>query len=138
MRTIREVIEPKNAALNVSRNLKLPHSPGIRAGDLIFLSGMVSTDAQTGQRSLGTTAYETRTVLNNMQHMLESAGSGLSRAVKINVILADILEMENMNEVYREFFPHDPPARTVCAAQLSFGFKVEIECVALAGLEEGH
>ena len=52
----REIILPKNEMLNVSRNLKLPHSPGIRAGELIFLSGMVSVDPKTGERSLGTVA----------------------------------------------------------------------------------
>jgi enamine deaminase RidA (YjgF/YER057c/UK114 family) len=96
---------------------------------------MVSVDPATGQRSLGTVAHETRQILTNMTHMLESAGSSLSRAVKINVILYDILEFENMNEVYREFFHTSPPARTTCAAQLSFGLKVEIECVALAGTD---
>ena len=50
----REIIQPKNDMLNVSRNFKLPHSPGIRAGDFIFLSGMVSVDPKTGERSLGT------------------------------------------------------------------------------------
>jgi enamine deaminase RidA (YjgF/YER057c/UK114 family) len=43
-----------------------------------------------------------------------------------------MLEYENMNSVYREFFPVDPPARTVCGARLIGGHKVEIECVALA------
>lgn len=129
----RQVIEPENDKLNVSRNFNLPHSPGIRAGDLIFLSGMVSIDDATGQRNLGTVAQETRQILSNMSHMLQSAGSSLERVVKVNVLIHSMLEFENMNEVYREFFPKDPPARTTCGVQLSQGFKVEIECVALAG-----
>jgi 2-iminobutanoate/2-iminopropanoate deaminase len=129
----REVITPKNDMLNVSRNFKIPHSPGIRAGDFIFLSGMVSVDPKTGERSLGTVAHETRQILSNMAHMLESAGSSLERVVKINVLLYDMLEFENMNAVYRQFFAKDPPARTTCGVQLSAGLKVEIECIALAG-----
>ena len=109
----REIIVPQNDRLNVSRNLNLPHSPGIRAGDFIFLSGMLSTDPATGERSPGTMAHETRQTLTNMQHMLESAGSGLERVVKINVLLYDMLEFDNMNAVYRQFFPRDPPARTL-------------------------
>ena len=129
----REIITPKNEMLNVSRNLKLPHSPGIRAGDFIFLSGMLSTDPATGERSPGTMAHETRQTLANMRHLLESAGSSLERVVKINVLLYDMLEFENMNAVYRQFFPKDPPARTTCGVQLSAGMKIEIECIALAG-----
>ena len=129
----REIIQPKNDNLNVSRNFKLPHSPGIRAGEFIFLSGMVSVDPKTGERSLGTVAHETRQILSNMTHMLELAGSSLDRVVKINVLLYDMLEFENMNAVYRQFFPKDPPARTTCGVQLSGGLKVEIECIALAG-----
>ena len=131
--TERSIIEPRNPALNVSKNLNLPHSPGVRAGGLIFLSGMVATDPRTGERSPGTVAAETRQILQNMAHLLESAGSSLRRAVKINVLLYDMLEFDNMNAVFREFFPVDPPARTVCGVQLGFGLKVEIECIALAG-----
>jgi 2-iminobutanoate/2-iminopropanoate deaminase len=129
----REIVVPQNDRLNVSRNLNLPHSPGIRAGDFIFLSGMLSTDPVTGERSPGTMAHETRQTLTNMQHMLESAGSSLDRVVKITVLLYDMLEFENMNAVYRQFFPKDPPARTTCGVQLSAGMKIEIECVALVG-----
>jgi len=129
----RKIIEPKNDKLNVSRNFNLPHSPGIRAGDFIFLSGMLSTDPSTGERSPGTMAHETRQTLSNMRHLLESAGSSLERVVKINILLYDMLEFDNMNRVYREFFPNDPPARTTCGVQLSAGMKIEIECIALAG-----
>jgi enamine deaminase RidA (YjgF/YER057c/UK114 family) len=101
----REVIVPKNDKLNVSRNFNLPHSPGIRAADFIFLSGMLSTDPATGERSPGTMAHETRQTLTNMRHLLESAGSSLERVVKINILLYDMLEFDNMNRVYREFFP---------------------------------
>jgi 2-iminobutanoate/2-iminopropanoate deaminase len=121
MPVTREVIVPQNDRLNVSRNLNLPHSPGIRAGDFIFLSGMLSTDPLTGERSPGTMAHETRQTLTNMQHMLESAGSSLERVVKINVLLYDMLEFDNMNAVYRQFFPKEPPARTTCGVQLSAG-----------------
>jgi len=129
----RKIIEPGNEKLNVSRNFNLPHSPGIRAGDFIFLSGMLSTDPSTGERSPGTMAHETRQTLTNMRHLLESAGSSLERVVKLNVLIYDMLEFENMNGVFKQFFPADPPARTVCGVQLSAGMKIEIECIALAG-----
>jgi 2-iminobutanoate/2-iminopropanoate deaminase len=132
MSTKREIIQPNNPNLNVSKNFNLPHSPGVRAGGFIFLSGMVSIDAQTGERAMGTVASETRHILTNMSHMLESGGSSMSKVVKINVLLYDMLEFDNMNRVYREFFPIEPPARTTCGVQMAGGLKVEIECIALA------
>ena len=129
----RSVIEPVNPRLNVSRNANLPHSPGIRVGDLIFLSGMGPVDPVTGGRNLAPIAEQIQQTLRNMGHMLESAGSGLDRIVKVMVVLADDRDYEEMNRVWQEFFPVDPPARTVCALQLSNGNGVEIECIALAG-----
>ena len=131
----RAVIEPRNPKLNVSRNANLPHSPGIRVGDYIFLSGMGPVDPVTGGRNLGPIGEQIRQTLRNMAHMLESAGSRLDRVVKIMVVLADGADYDEMNLVWREFFPADPPARTVCALQLSNGNGVEIECIALAGTD---
>jgi 2-iminobutanoate/2-iminopropanoate deaminase len=128
----RTVIEPTNPRLNLSRNANLPHSPGIRVGEYIFLSGMGPVDPATGGRNLGPIADQIRQTLRNIEHMLASAGSGLDRIVKINVVLADIQDYDEMNRVWREFFPVDPPARTTCALQLSNGNGVEIECIALS------
>jgi 2-iminobutanoate/2-iminopropanoate deaminase len=129
----RRVIEPANPRINVSRSANLPHSPGIRAGNVIFLSGMGPVDPATGERNLGPIAEQIQQTLRNMSHMLESAGSALDRVVKVMVVLADGRDYDEMNRVWREFFPVDPPARTVCALQLSNGNGVEIECIALAG-----
>ena len=63
---------------------------------------------------------------------ISTLATSLAKAVKVNVLIYSMLEYENMNSVYREFFPTDPPARTVCGAKLIGGHKVEIECVALA------
>ena len=128
----RDVIAPKDPALDMSRSLNLPLSPAIRAGEFVFVSGMVAIDPATGERMHGTVAAETRQILTTMPQVLEAAGSSLAKAVKVNVLIYSMLEYNNMNEVYREFFPEDPPARTVCGAKLSGGSKVEIECVALA------
>jgi 2-iminobutanoate/2-iminopropanoate deaminase len=130
----RSVIEPDNPMLNASRNLKLPHSPGIRVGDYIFLSGMVPLDPHTGERRAISLADEVRTTLSNMSHMLQSAGSSMERVVRIHLILADITHINDVETVYREFFPLNPPARTMVAMQLRGGGGCEIECIALAGI----
>ncbi len=80
----------------------------------------------------GTTASETRVILGNLKTLLEAAGSSLDKVVKVNVLLASMLEAQNMNEVYARFFSDPPPARTVCGARLPDGVKVIIECTALA------
>src|SRR5215213_5451794 len=114
-------VEPKNPLLNASHSSNLPHVPGIRVGDYIFLSGMVPVDPNTGERSHGPIGEQVRTTLSNIQHTLESAGSSLERVVRVHVVLADISHMAEMHRVYREFFPVDPPARTAWSMQLRFG-----------------
>jgi len=131
MALTRQVIEPKNEKLNTSKNRGLPHSPGIRVGDFLFLSGMVSTDPQTGELKQGTLTAEAHQILENIGHLLDSSGSSLSNIVKMTVFIYDMLEFQNVNGVLRKFFPETPPALTVCGAQLSFGLKIEIECIAV-------
>ena len=97
----RSVIQPKNPRLNVSRSANLPHVPGIRVGDYIFLSGMGPIDPDTGERFHGSIGEQVRMTLGNMRHMLESAGSSLERVVRIHVVLADIAHMAEMDRVYR-------------------------------------
>jgi 2-iminobutanoate/2-iminopropanoate deaminase len=131
MALTRQVIEPRNEKLNVSKNRGLPHSPGIRVGDFLFLSGMVSTDPQTGEIKQGTLIAEAQQILENIGHLLDSSGSSLRNIVKMTVFVYDMLEFQNVHGVLRKFFPEAPPALTVCGAQLSFGLKIEIECIAV-------
>jgi reactive intermediate/imine deaminase len=112
----------------------LPFSPAVRAGDFIFLSGQIGN--LPGKRELvpGGIGPETRQTLEGIQRTLTEAGSSLERVVKCTVFLADIADYAAMNEVYRSFFPKDPPARSTAAAGgLALGARVEIECIALAG-----
>src|ERR1700748_1494946 len=114
----RSAIEPKKPLLNASRSSNLPHVPGIRVGDFLFLSGMVPVDPQTGERSHGPIAEQVRITLSNIQHLLESAGSSLQRVVRIHVVLADISHMAEMDRVFCAFFPVDPPGRTAWSREL--------------------
>jgi 2-iminobutanoate/2-iminopropanoate deaminase len=90
----RSAIEPKNPLLNASRSSNLPHVPGIRVGDYIFLSGMGPIDPLTGERNHGPIAEQVRTTLSNMQHMLESAGSSLERAWSMQLRFGNGCEIE--------------------------------------------
>jgi 2-iminobutanoate/2-iminopropanoate deaminase len=114
-----------------AQNPTLPLSPAIHAGDFVFLSGIVADDSAIDERRHSTVAAQTRQILTKMAQLLEAAGSSLAKAVKVNVLIYSMLECDNMNSVYREFFPDDPPARTVYGATLVGGHKVEIDCIAL-------
>jgi 2-iminobutanoate/2-iminopropanoate deaminase len=75
---------------------------------------------------------QTRQVLTNLKHVLETGDSGLKFVVKTTVFLQDMNDFTKMNAIYAEFFPENPPARsTVQVAGLPKGALVEIECVAL-------
>jgi 2-iminobutanoate/2-iminopropanoate deaminase len=126
----REVVSPPMRALDAGT--RAPASMAVRGGDFIFVSGLAAVDPRSGERMRGTTASETRNILANLRELLEAAGSSLEKVVKVNVLLASMLEAPNMNEVYARFFPEPPPARTVCGARLPDGVKVIIECTALA------
>lgn len=107
-----------------------PYSPAVIAGDFVYVSGQGPTDPATGQMVLDSVQAETRQVLKNIQAILEAAGTSLENVVKCNVYLADRADFAAMNEVYREFFPNDPPARTTVQAHPPVEIRVEIECVA--------
>lgn len=98
----------------------------------MFASGQIPTDPQTGQFVPGGITEQTARVLQNLQAVLEAAGSSLGQVVKTTVFLADMKEFSEMNEVYATFFPDPPPARaTVAVAGLPRDARVEIEVVAL-------
>lgn len=109
-----------------------PYSQGIRAGNLVFVSGQIPIDPETGNFVEGGVGEQTEQVLKNLSAVLEAAGSSLSQVVKTTVFLADMKEFGAMNEVYAKFFTGEPPARaTVAAAGLPRDARVEIEAVAL-------
>ena len=98
----------------------------------MFVSGQIPIDPQTGEFVSGGIAEQTARVLKNLTAVLEAAGSSLEQVVKTTVFLADMKEFAGMNEVYKDFFPSPPPARsTVAAAGLPRDARVEIEAVAL-------
>jgi len=109
-----------------------PYSQAIRIEKLVFTSGQIGLDPATMEIVEGGVEAQTRQVLTNLKHVLESADSGMNYVVKTTVFLKNMADFASMNTVYTEFFPENPPARsTVAAAELPKGALVEIECVAL-------
>lgn len=115
-----------------------PYSQAIRTDNLIFTAGQVGLDPATMELVDGGVEAQTRQVLTNLRHVLESADSSLKFVLKTTVFLQDMNDFAKMNAVYAEFFPENPPARsTVQVAGLPRGALVEIECVALLNRPRG-
>ena len=115
-----------------------PYSQAIRTENLVFSAGQIGLDPVTMEMVEGGIQTQTRQVLTNLQHVLEIADSGLNFIVKTTVFLQDMSDFADMNSVYAEFFPENPPARsTVQVAALPKNALVEIECVALLNPTRG-
>lgn len=112
----------------------LPFSPLAKVGDILYVSGQVGIDPETKKLTQGGIAPQTRQTLENLKRILALAGATLEDAVKLNVFLTDMNDFTEFNAVYREYFPHNPPARTtVGTAGLSnAAMVVEIEAIAVA------
>lgn len=112
----------------------LPFSSAVRVGNVLYLSGQIGVKPGTLDLVPGGVGSQTRQAMENIKGVLEYAGSSLERVFKCTVFLQDIGEYAAMNDVYRTFFPKDPPARsTVAGSGLALGARVEVECMALAG-----
>jgi len=106
-----------------------PYSQAIVAGDFVFVAGQGPINPATNQMELGDIQSETRRTLENIRAILEAAGSSLRQVVRVGVFLGDLSDFAAMNEVYKKFFPVDPPARTTVGVQLP-KIKIEIDCIA--------
>src|SRR3954464_133677 len=129
---MRAVIPAPVPGLDLGREYGHHQSPAIRAGGLIFCSGMVAINPDTGEREHGTVTSEARRIFENLKLLLESAGSSLDRVVQVHAMLYDRIEYDVLNRVYRQYVPHAPPARTVMSVQIEAGFKVMLDVTAAA------
>jgi 2-iminobutanoate/2-iminopropanoate deaminase len=108
-----------------------PYSQAIVSGNLVFTSGQIGIDPGSGKIVEGGIREQARQVMANLSAVLEAAGSGLSNVIKATVFLDDIKNFADFNEVYSEYFPSDPPARSAFqVAALPLGAMVEIEMLA--------
>jgi 2-iminobutanoate/2-iminopropanoate deaminase len=105
------------------------YSQAIVADGFVFVSGQACVNPQTNEYEYDDIQSETRRTLQNIRAILEGAGSSLKDVVRVGVFLADMRDFPGMNEVYKQFFPENPPARTTVGALLS-KIKVEIDCIA--------
>ncbi len=95
-----------------------PYSPGVRAGNTVYVSGIVSLDADGNTVGVGDVKAQTRHVLESIKAIVEAAGGSMEDIAFNQIFLGDLGDYAGMNEVYREYFPADPPARYCIRADL--------------------
>jgi 2-iminobutanoate/2-iminopropanoate deaminase len=114
---------------------KLPFSPGIRAGDYIFVSGQIGFADTQGKEIKGIEA-QTKRCLENMKEVLTAAGSSLDDVVKVTVFLRSEKDFTAMNEIYQSYFVKDRPARSTVITGLAHpSMLIEIECIAYSPIK---
>jgi len=110
-----------------------PYSQAVRSGSLLFCSGQIPLDPDSGQLAEGGIEAQTIRVLDNLAAVLAAADLKLGNVVKTTVFLVSMDDFPAMNEVYARYFDEDPPARsTIGVAALPKGARVEIEAIASA------
>ena len=108
-----------------------PYSQGVRAGNLLFVSGQVPIDPETGQLIQGDIRAQTERVLVNLGEVLKAAGGSFANVVRTTVFLTDLNDFAAMNEVYGTFFDTAAPARsTVQVTRLPRDARIEIDVIA--------
>jgi 2-iminobutanoate/2-iminopropanoate deaminase len=121
----REIVQADGAPAAIG-----PYSHAVSAAGLLFCSGQIPLDAETGELVGETPAEQARRCLENLSAVCEAAGATLERAARMTIYMTDLDAFGEVNEVYATFFPNDPPARaTVGVAQLPKGAQVEIDAV---------
>ena len=108
-----------------------PYSHAVKAGELLFCSGQVALDPQSGELRGDSAAEQTRLALQNLAAVCEAAGTSLDRAIRCTLFLTDLAgAWTEVNEAYGSFFASDPPARvTIGVAALPKGADVEIDAI---------
>src|SRR2546430_5165213 len=109
-----------------------PYSYGIKTGNTLFLSGLVSRNGKDNSVVAGDMPTQTKTVLDNGAAILKAAGMSYGDVVSSRVFITDVAKFQDMNAAYRAYFPASPPARaTVRAGLMGADYLVEITMVAV-------
>jgi 2-iminobutanoate/2-iminopropanoate deaminase len=122
---------PRKFVYPTEFNAGKPYTPGVLAGETLYLSGQIDRHPKTGERPRGM-VEQTRMAMNNVGHVLRAAGMDYGNVVSCHVQLADMGQYKEMNEVYGSFFgpDHFPARTTIALPALPDGANIEISCIA--------
>lgn len=107
-----------------------PYSQAVVAGGLLFVSGQIPLDPQTGEVVSGGVPAQAKQVLENMKAVVEAAGSGMDKVVKVTIYITDMNQFAIVNEIYGTYFSAPFPARAcVEVSKLPKGVEVEMDAI---------
>jgi 2-iminobutanoate/2-iminopropanoate deaminase len=117
-----------------TRRSNIPLSIATSANGFVFISGLPALDWNTGELIKGDIATQTRAAMENLKRALEEAGSSLNLVVKATIFCTNVAYFKTINDIYRDYFPSDPPARSfVTVGSWPMEFDVEVEAIAVQG-----
>jgi 2-iminobutanoate/2-iminopropanoate deaminase len=109
---------------------QLPFSPGIIAGDFMFVSGQASVDAESGAVITDSFEGEMRRSIANLAAILAAGGLSLDHVINVKAYVADEADLQLYNRIYPEYFAAPPPTRSTIVGVLGTKLKFELDCVA--------
>jgi 2-iminobutanoate/2-iminopropanoate deaminase len=108
-----------------------PYSQAVRVGNLVFTAGQPGINPETGHVAGQGFEAQARQAFINLRTVLEDAGSGLHRVVKVTCFMADVTGFPTLNELFAEFFPDSPPVRSTPVVALPKGLLFSVEAIAV-------
>lgn len=123
----KEIIFTKNAPAPIG-----PYSQAVLKSGVLYVSGQIALNAETGDLVTMDIALETQQVMKNIHMILERAGMDFNNVVKCSIFIKDMNNFQRVNEIYGRYFSENPPAReTVEVSRLPKDVNVEISCIAV-------
>ena len=124
---MKKIINTLNAPLAIGT-----YSQGVTYQNMVFTSGQICLNPETGKLNNNNFKDEVRQVLNNLNGVLVESGSSLNKILKVTVYITDLALFSELNEIFLEFFPKHPPARSaVEVSALPMNVRVEIEAIGI-------
>ena len=114
-----------------------PYSQAIRFNELVFVSGQIPIDPESGKVIKGNIKEQTKQVLENLKNILQAGGSSLQNVLRTTIFLSDMDDYAMVNEAYAQYFESSPPSRsTVQVSRLPRDVHIEIDAIAYATNQE--
>ena len=112
--------------------VKVGYSQGVKVGNTVYVAGFVAFDPKTYKVVEGGIKEQATQVMENVKAVLEAAGSSMKDVVKTTVFLTDTKDFAGMNEVFKTYFPTEPPGRTTVIVKLPLPeLLIEIDAIAV-------
>ena len=111
-----------------------PYSQAVRSAGLLFVSGQPGVDPATGEAAGPDFTTQARQAFRNLDAVLRAGGSNLSLVVNTTILMADVANFPELNRLFAEYFPENPPARMTMQVPLPKGLLISIGCVAAADI----